>query len=119
MRSGGSSRVEGGVGRSRGWRARRRVSAAGDLNTDPGRLAGFDPSADRWLDFVGEDRVFRWVSPIGPDALTTYAGGANIDHVASDTLHGDCLAPTVTPGHGAFTDIAFFDHLPLVCALSE
>jgi len=91
----------------------------GDLNTDPGRLADFDPSAARWLDFVGEDRGFHWVSPIGSEVPPTYAGVANIDHVVSDTLRGDCWAPTVTAGHGAFTDIAFFDHLPLVCTLSE
>jgi len=91
----------------------------GDLNTDPGRAAEFDPSAARWLDFVGDGRPFHWLSAVGTDVAPTYAGLVNIDHAASDALVGSCWSPTVTPGHGAFTDVAFFDHLPLVCMLTE
>ncbi len=82
----------------------------GDLNTDPGRWADFDASAARWMDFVGGDSAFGWVTEIGPDAPPTYASVANIDHVASDTWTGDCE-------HPQFLDAVYFDHRPAVCTL--
>ena len=91
----------------------------GDFNTDPGRLAEGDPSAARWLDFVGEGRDFHWVSDVGEDAAPTYAVLFNIDHVVSDALVGTCWAPGVTEGAPPVTEAVFFDHLPIVCDVAE
>lgn len=89
----------------------------GDLNTDPGRFAGTDDSADRFNDFVGDDQAFHFVSEVGQDATPTYAGIVNIDHVASDAYTGECWSAGVTDGHPAVTEAIYFDHTPLVCAL--
>lgn len=89
----------------------------GDLNTDPGRLAEDDVSAARWLDFVGDGKPFYFLSDVGPDALPTYAGFVNIDHVVTDVLQGACWSAGVTPGHEAVMDSVFFDHHPQVCEL--
>ncbi len=83
----------------------------GDLNTDPGRWADFDPSAARWLDFVGDGRAFTWVTEVGPEAPRTYGGLATIDHVASDAFTGACEHPVVL-------EEPYFDHVPAVCALT-
>lgn len=88
----------------------------GDLNTDPGRFAGWDDSAVRWNDFVGDDQPFWWISPVGPDAPGSYQGIADIDHVASDTWTGSCWHAGLD-GHPAVIDAVYFDHVPVVCAL--
>jgi len=93
----------------------------GDLNTDPGRLAGFDDSAARWLDFVPlkpGDGGFRFHTEVGPDVRATYGGGINIDHVVSDFADGACWHAGSTPGHDLVTDARYFDHQPAVCDLS-
>lgn len=90
----------------------------GDLNTDPGRLAPGDPSAVRWLDFVGGRARFRFHTPVGPEATPTYGGLLNIDHVASDAFTGDCWVAGVTPGRPPVAKETYFDHAPHVCALS-
>ena len=87
----------------------------GDLNTDPGRFATFDPSAARWNDFAGDGLPFHFLSEVGADAPPTYAGLANIDHVVSDTLTGRCWAAGVTAGHPVVIDALYFDHRPIVC----
>jgi hypothetical protein len=89
----------------------------GDLNTDPGRLAGSEPSADRWLDFVGPAKAFQFVTAVGEDAPATYAGLFTIDHVVSDSFVGDCWTAGVTEGHPPVTEARVFDHHPTVCAL--
>lgn len=89
----------------------------GDLNTDPGRLASADPSAARWNDFVGEGLPFHFVSDVGRRAEPTTAGLVNIDHVVSDRLSGGCWAAGVTEGHPPVTDVVYFDHHPIVCAM--
>ncbi|MEZ4269456.1 MAG: hypothetical protein R3F39_24105 [Myxococcota bacterium] len=91
----------------------------GDLNTDPGRLAGSEPSADRWLDFAGEGQAFHFVTEVGEDAPPTYGGFFNIDHVLSDVFSGECWTAGVTEGHPAVTEARVFDHLPTVCILSK
>lgn len=89
----------------------------GDLNTDPAAFAGADPSADRWSDFVGEGRDFRWHTEL--DGPPTYAGLVRIDHVASDAFDGGCVHPGVTPGEEAVWDTVYWDHVPVVCALTD
>jgi hypothetical protein len=91
----------------------------GDLNTDPGRLAGAEASAARWLDFVGDDKPFHFVTEIGEEATPTYGGFINIDHVMSDAFDGDCWAAGVTEGHPRVIDAIYFDHVPIVCTLRE
>ena len=82
----------------------------GDLNTDPGRMF-WDASAASWNSFVGDGSAFHFVTDVGRDAEPSYAGLYNIDHMASDTLQGDCSG-------GDVTDIVAFDHMPIVCFLA-
>jgi len=89
----------------------------GDLNTDPYRFAGADPSADRWNDFAGEGAAFHFISPVGEDAPGAYGGLADIDHVISDALSGGCVVPGVSEGQPAVTDLTYFDHHPVVCTI--
>ncbi|MBH22985.1 MAG: hypothetical protein CMH57_00730 [Myxococcales bacterium] len=89
----------------------------GDLNTDPGRFAGADPSADRWLDFVGEGARFHFVSDVGEDAAPSYAGLFNIDHVMADELEGACWIAGVTSERPPVMEAVFFDHKPVVCVV--
>ncbi len=91
----------------------------GDLNTDPGWMGDFDPSAARWNDFVGDGQSFSFVTDIGADATPTYAGLASIDHVMSDVLTGSCWTAGVTDGQPAVIDAVYFDHKPAVCAIEE
>ena len=91
----------------------------GDFNTDPYRLMGGDPSADYLLRFVGPDRPFRFHSEAGPDAIPTYGGLLNIDHVMSDAFVGDCWVAGLTEGRPAVTTLRFFDHRPTVCPLTR
>ena len=88
----------------------------GDFNTDPGRMAGYDPSADRWNDFVTGD-PFSFLTAVGEDAPPTYATVLNIDHVISDAATGTCWHAGVTEGHDEVIDAIYFDHLPAVCEL--
>jgi endonuclease/exonuclease/phosphatase family metal-dependent hydrolase len=90
----------------------------GDFNTDPGRLAVFDRSARTLLDFVGPDKPFRFLTAVGPDALPTYAGAVNIDHIISDTFTGSCWAAGVDAGRPPVSNIVYFDHRPVVCDLT-
>jgi endonuclease/exonuclease/phosphatase family metal-dependent hydrolase len=89
----------------------------GDFNTDPGQLAGTDPSATRLVESVGEGKRFRFLTDAGPDATPTYGGLANIDHVISDAFEGDCVHPGVTPGAAPVLATPYFDHRPAVCTL--
>jgi hypothetical protein len=91
----------------------------GDLNTDPGRWADFDPSAARWNDFVGEGQPFEFVTEVGPEAPRSYQGVATIDHVISDALSGDCWIAGLTQGHPVVIEAVYFDHMPLVCELGQ
>ena len=91
----------------------------GDFNTDPGRLAGSDPSADRWNDFVGEQGPFHFVTEVGWDAPASYGGFLDIDHVVSDVLFGDCWIAGVTEGHPPVIDARYFDHRPVVCTFPD
>lgn len=86
----------------------------GDLNTDPGRWTGFDDSAVRWTEEVGEGLPFGWISAVGEDAPGSYGGVADIDHVASDVLTGDCWHAGLG-GHEAVSEARYFDHRPVVC----
>ncbi len=90
----------------------------GDLNTDPGRFAGFDPSAARWLDFAGDGLPFQFHTEIGEDAPGSYQGLTDIDHVLSDALDGSCWIAGVSDGHPAVLEAVYFDHHPVVCDLT-
>ena len=83
----------------------------GDLNTDPGRMTGSDPSAVRWNDFVGEGLAFHWHTEVGPDAPGSYGGLVDIDHVASDGLSGGCEVLDEVD--------EVFDHRPILCDLDR
>ena len=89
----------------------------GDLNTDPGRLVEQDPSAARWLDFVGENLPFSWHTEVGPESFATYSGVVAIDHVLSDSFEGECWHAGVTEGREPVSEIFFYDHTPAVCTL--
>lgn len=88
----------------------------GDLNTDPGRFLS-DPSASYFAD-AAEAGGFGFHTAVGPDAVPTYSGLANIDHVLSDGFDGDCWAAGIDAGHPAVSDVIYFDHTPQVCALT-
>jgi hypothetical protein len=89
----------------------------GDFNTDPGRSTSYDESAAYLADAV-QGSAFAFISEMGPDAEPSYQGLANIDHVISDGLSGDCVVPGVSEGEPAVSEIVFFDHHPVVCELS-
>jgi endonuclease/exonuclease/phosphatase family metal-dependent hydrolase len=89
----------------------------GDLNTDPGRLGGDDPSAARFTDFVGDGHGFHFISDVGEDAPPSYQDLLNIDHVASDAYDGSCWVAGLTDGQAAVIDAVYFDHKPVVCDL--
>lgn len=90
----------------------------GDLNTDPGRFAGFDPSAVRWGTFVGEGAGFGFHTEVGTDAPGSYQGVADIDHVMSDRLSGGCRVAGLDPSLPAVLDAVYFDHRPIACDLT-
>jgi hypothetical protein len=90
----------------------------GDLNTDPGRLAGGEDSATRFAAFVGDGQRFHFVTDVGEDATPTYAGAFNIDHVVSDAYQGSCWAAGISEGHPAVIEAIYFDHVPIVCTLA-
>jgi hypothetical protein len=89
----------------------------GDLNTDPVLIAALDRSAAAFLDYVGPDRRFDFISADGPGAPASYAGALNIDHVVSDELTGACWVAGLTDSHPPVTGIRYFDHKPVVCDL--
>ena len=91
----------------------------GDFNTDPGRAAEADPSAAKLLEHIGDGKDFHFVSEVGLEVTPTYAGIFNIDHVISDRLQGSCWAAGVTDGHPAVIDAVYFDHVPIVCTVTE
>ena len=89
----------------------------GDLNIDPGRLAGQEDSATRFTDFVGEGKPFHFISDVGPDAPPSYQDAINIDHVVSDVFDGECWVAGVTEGHPVVIEAVYFDHKPVVCTV--
>jgi hypothetical protein len=91
----------------------------GDLNTDPGRVASVDASAQTFADHVGPDKRFHFISDVGPDAAPTYLGLFNIDYVVSDVLEGECSVPGVSEGVPPVSEIVYFDHHPVVCDVRE
>ncbi len=88
----------------------------GDFNTDPGRAAEYDQSA-AYLAGAVDGSAFTFLSEVGPDAEPSYQGLANIDHVISDQLRGGCVVPGLSEGQPAVSEIVFFDHKPVVCAV--
>jgi hypothetical protein len=89
----------------------------GDFNTDPGRLAGADPSADEILKYVGTNKPFDFLNDVGEAVTGTYAGLFNIDHAISDKLTGSCESAGVD-GRANVSTVRYFDHKPLTCALT-
>ena len=87
----------------------------GDLNTDPFRMTGVDPSAVEWASFVGEGKDYRYISARDADDTTpSYQGFTHIDHIASDTLERDGTGCTVAP----LWEGTYWDHLPVTCEAS-
>jgi endonuclease/exonuclease/phosphatase family metal-dependent hydrolase len=91
----------------------------GDFNTDPGRAAAIDKSAARWNDFVGQGKRFHFLSKTGADAPRSYQGLADIDHVASDSLQGECRYVGVGPGSQRVFAETYFDHVPVIVTIAE
>jgi len=91
----------------------------GDFNTDPGKAASFDKSASRWNDFVGPKKTFHYISQVGDGSPRAYQGIADIDHVVSDVFSGTCHYPGVDEGSTPVFSGTYFDHVPVVCILSE
>jgi len=89
----------------------------GDFNTDPGRMALFDNSADRIKKHVGPGKKFHFISDVGILAKPTYAGLFNIDHVISDHFKGKCWAAGITAGKPKVINATYFDHKPIVCTV--
>ena len=89
----------------------------GDLNTDPGRADTFDKSAQKFIEHVGPGKRFQFITAVGVDAPPTYAGNFNIDHVVSDAFAGGCWAAGATAGKAEVSQVAYFDHKPVVCAV--
>jgi hypothetical protein len=91
-----------------------------DLNIDPARWIGFDPSAN-YLEVeapIAGGGSFAYLSEVGFQAPPTYLGYFNLDHVLSDVLTGSCE----TPGVGAEPPVlatTYFDHVPIVCSVPE
>ena len=91
----------------------------GDFNTDPGRARLVDESARRWHDFVGEGKPFWFISKLGANAPRSYRGFADIDHVVSDCYRGDCRYLGVDPQLSPVWEGVYFDHVPVVCELTD
>lgn len=89
----------------------------GDFNTDPGRWTQVDTSAARWAEFVGGDLTFAFLTQVGEQAQGSYQGVADIDHMVSDGLTGDCWMAGVTDDTPPVLDTVYFDHHPVVCTL--
>ncbi|MFN3199250.1 MAG: endonuclease/exonuclease/phosphatase family protein [Bradymonadia bacterium] len=94
------------------------VVILGDLNTDPGRAAGVDESAGRWVSAVEGEGGLRFISEVGRDVEPTYAGLFNIDHVLARGLEGACVAAGLPGGPPPVTEAVFFDHVPIICDLN-
>jgi len=91
----------------------------GDFNTDPGRAASLDISAGRWSDFVGKGKPFQFVSLVGPSAPRSYRGLADIDHIVTDAFRGKCTYRGVGHELPPVWKGVYFDHVPVICTLSE
>jgi hypothetical protein len=87
----------------------------GDFNTDPERNWDFDLSAAKIREHVGDGKRFHYVSDAGEDAVPSYAGIFNIDHVLSDGYHGSCWIAGLSDGRPAVSTVRYFDHKPVVC----
>ncbi len=89
----------------------------GDLNTDPGRMDNFDPSAQLFNAHVGDGKKFHFITEVGEEAPASYANVFNIDHVVSDAFDGSCWIAGLSSSHPAVSDVLYFDHKPVVCAI--
>lgn len=81
----------------------------GDLNTDPVRLFDGDESAATFLRGATQHGL-HFVTEVGEDAIPTYGGLLNIDHVLTDVGEGECSSEIVT-------EMTYFDHRPQVCSV--
>ena len=89
----------------------------GDFNTDPGRATRLDASARTLAEAAGTGGSFHFLSSVGADAVPTYAGIFNIDHVISDAFAGNCWSPGIGDGGPRVSPTIYFDHVPVVCDL--
>jgi hypothetical protein len=90
----------------------------GDMNTDPIRLYGGDPSATALLRHTGPATPFHFISDVGEQVTPSYGELLNIDHLISDAGQGHCWSAGATPEHPPVTPLQHFDHKPLVCDLT-
>lgn len=88
----------------------------GDFNTDPDRLAEGDPSARRLSEFVDDDGPFRLLTGASRWDSPSYLA-FDIDHVLTDRLEGNCRSIGGDPEDPVVTNLAYFDHRPVVCEL--
>ena len=91
----------------------------GDFNTDPGRARAVDASATRWIDFVSNGKPFYFISKVGADAPRAYRGFADIDHIVTDVFQGSCRYPGVGEQSPPVWEGVYFDHVPVICTLSD
>ncbi len=90
----------------------------GDLNTDPKRLRCIDRSAQRWNDFVGVGKAFHFVTDTEKCSPGAYFGLFHIDHIISDTFHGDALMPDKIGEITSSFPFQMFDHTPIVARMT-
>ncbi len=87
----------------------------GDMNTDPFLLAGADPSADQWNQYVGEGKTFHYISSSDASGPATHVTTMHIDHVVSDAIIGSCIVPGESFDIPPVMQTTFFDHRPVLC----
>lgn len=78
-----------------------------------GRLSAAEDSLTEHLSNEPKDELARF--QLG--AVQYFA--ADIDHVVSDVFDGTCHYPGVDEGSEPVFEGVYFDHTPVVCALSE
>jgi len=87
----------------------------GDFNTDPVRLAAVDRSAQRWNDFVGGNRPFRFHT--GDPAHEPTYHIFTIDHIVSDVFSATVSFPGRSASAPEIFRAQMFDHTPVVARM--
>lgn len=90
----------------------------GDMNTDPFLFAGADASADQLNKYIGPGKAFAYLSSASAEGPPTHVTTMRLDHVASDALTGSCVVPGESEGTQLIMTTSFFDHRPVLCAVS-
>jgi len=85
----------------------------GDFNTDPVRDIETDESARQLSEWIRESPL-DFISDVGVEAIETYPGRGNIDHVLGDGIKGACRYPGIG-GLPPVLEMTYFDHVPIEC----